>query len=71
MVLTLTGLKVESAKREILHEELLQEFMLNRHYDRLQDARDYVEHQQQGFARQVRSNKCYQTLKQIFFFIII
>ncbi|XP_076435849.1 NFX1-type zinc finger-containing protein 1-like [Babylonia areolata] len=53
------GLKIESAKREILHEELLMPYMLDRHYDRLLDGRRYMEEHAQLYVRQGRPKKIF------------
>lgn len=48
------GLKIEGARREILHEDVLRQYMLPQHYDRLQDIKQYI---QTGFIRQVRKDR--------------
>lgn len=51
------GMKIEGAKLEVLNEDVLQPYILEKHYDRLQDARDYLEQQQQGFMQQGKTKK--------------
>ena len=46
-------MKIESAKREILHEDVLRPYMQDKHYERLQDIRHHLEAQGQ-FIKQVR-----------------
>lgn len=54
VVVVTAGLKIEGARREILHEDVLRQYMLPQHYDRLQDIKQYI---QTGFIRQVRKDR--------------
>ncbi|KAK7499274.1 hypothetical protein BaRGS_00009534 [Batillaria attramentaria] len=49
------GLKIEGAKMEILHEDVLRPYMSETHYERLQDARPYLH--QQAFIQRGKTKK--------------
>ncbi|KAL8573704.1 hypothetical protein ACOMHN_018979 [Nucella lapillus] len=52
------GLKIESAKREIPHEDVLENYMLRKHYHALELRRNYLQHMANTrFARQGRGRE--------------